>query len=118
MRKLSDAGTPDFNPQFNGHLIVVLGLFAPDPGEALHSFRKRRDKISRPTAGLFPMTSALWKLMGNQPPLAIPMLDFVSGYNEFDIAERHSWSLFDVQLRLGKASRAIMRPPRRQWSRA
>jgi hypothetical protein len=109
MRKLSDAGTPDFNPHFNGHLLVVLGLFPPNSGEQMHKFRERRKKISQPIKGLFPTTSALWQLMGNQPPLAIPLLEFCQGYNEVSIAERHSWSLWSVQERLGKGSRAVTR---------
>lgn len=109
MRSLSDAGTPEWNPNFNGHLLVVIGLIAPEPGEPLWSFQKRRAKFSKPTMKLFPITSALWKLMGHQPPLAIPMVEFCQGYSELDIAAKHDWSLWNVQDRLAKAARAALR---------
>lgn len=110
VKKLSDAGTPDLFSELLSHLQVQLGLVPPRSGESMKAFRKRRtDHKYSNTTRIFPFSSALWLLMGYQPPLAIPLVEFCKGYSEVQIADRFDWSLFNVQERITKGSRTAMK---------
>src|SRR6266550_772542 len=108
VKKLSEAGTPDLFSELLTHLEIQMGLKPPKAGESLKSFRKRRSNFSK-AAPIFPFSSALWLLMGYQPPLAVPLVEFCKGFSEIDIANKFDWSLFNVQERLGKASRTALK---------
>lgn len=100
-------GSPQMDPKLLAHVTVSMGLMPPEPGENLKEFRRRRELkgYSRPTPKLFPVASALWKLMGFQPPLALPLIRFCQGHTEHEIAEETGQSLFGVHLSLMKATR-------------
>lgn len=96
-------GGPATDPRMMSHLMVVVGLVPPDPTETMSAFRKRRRRQSWPSPKLFPFTSALWQLMGVQPPLARVFVEFCKGYSEIEIAQRSDLSLYNVTNRIVKA---------------
>jgi hypothetical protein len=100
-------GSPQMDPKLLAHVDIAMGLMPPQPGEDLKSFRRRREHqgYSRPTPKLFPFASALWKLMGFQPPLALALLRFCEGYAEDSIASAQGDSLFGIHIKLSKATR-------------
>lgn len=100
-------GSPQMDPKLLAHVTISMGLMPPLPGESLKSFRQRREfeGYSKPTPKLFPIASALWKLMGVQPPLALALIRFCQGLPEHKIAEETGQSLFGVHLALMKATR-------------
>lgn len=100
-------GSPQMDPKLLAHVDIAMGLIPPLPGEDLRTFRKRREDhgYSKPTPKLFPFASALWKLMGYQPPLALALLRFCEGRPESDIAREMNASLFGTHLTLMKAIR-------------
>jgi hypothetical protein len=97
------SGTKEFDFQFIEHISVSVGLVLPEPGESLWDFRRKRSRRSRPSPKHHPVTSALWELVGKQPPLAGPLLQFCQGYNELQVADRMDLSLYNVTDRLRKA---------------
>lgn len=132
-KTLASNGNPETKPKMVSHLHVVMGLKAPNPGERLSDFRKRRSALareqytarsplpghklflqtriepfSRPAPGLFPVTTALWKLMGYQPPLARVLIEGVNGSTEFQIAQLLETSVLDIYIRMAKAIRVGM----------
>lgn len=98
-------GSPQIDPRTLAHIMIYTGLIMPEPGESLKHFRKRRERLSKPTASLFPFASALWKLTGFQPPLARVLILFVQGKNELQIAETIDQSIYNTQDRLRKGAR-------------
>ena len=104
MREESGAfGSPQFDPRFISHVMLSAGLIAPNPGESMKEFRQRRRRTSYPSPHLFPFTSAVWELMGVQPPLAKVLVQFCQGYGEYEIADHMELSLYNVHERLRKA---------------
>lgn len=96
-------GAPQFDPRLLEHLMVSAGLVPPEPEQTLDEFRKQRSRQSNPNPKKFPFTTALWRLMGYQPPLATVLVKFCAGNTEVDIAQRMGLSLFNVTDRLRKA---------------
>jgi hypothetical protein len=132
-KTLATNGNPETTPKMVSHLHVVMGLIPPKPGENLQAYRKRRTSLareqyttrsplpdhklvkqtrqepfSRPAVGLFPVTSALWKLMGYQPPLGRVLIEGVNGRTEYEIADKLDSSVLDIHLRMAKAIRVGM----------
>jgi hypothetical protein len=132
-KTLADNGNPETTPKMISHMHVTMGLKPPEQGEALSDFRKRRSALareqyttrnpfdhskivqqyklepfSRPAPGLFPVTTALWRLMGYQPPLGRVLVLGVGGRTETDIAGMLSASVLDVYIRMAKAIRVAM----------
>jgi hypothetical protein len=102
-------GAPKLDPRTEAHIMASAGLIMPMPDEALKSFRRRRKRLSQPTASLFPYISALWHLTGYQPPLARVLIRFVEGRSEAEIASEMDQSLYNVQQRLAKSVRVANR---------
>lgn len=99
-------GAPQYHPHLITHLTVSMGLVPPEPGEKLTNYRRRRSRNHlNPSPKLFPFISALWELMGYQPPLARVLIKFCEGKNEIAIANEMDLSLYNVQERLSKAAR-------------
>lgn len=96
-------GAPQFDPRTIEHLMVSVGLVPPDPDESMERFRRRRRTQSKPSPNLYPFTTALWRLMGYQPPLARVLVQFCQGLTEIEIARSMDLSLFNVQDRLRKS---------------
>lgn len=96
-------GAPEIDPLLIEHAMVTVGLVPPLPGQALQQFRIERRKRSQPNPRLFPFTSALWELVGKQPPLARVMVLFCQGYSEVEIADRLNLSLYNAHERLRKS---------------
>lgn len=101
-RQLADNGNPEQAPRLISHVQVVEGFRPPRPNQNLRSYRLARKQYSRPAHGLFPFTSALWELMGYQPPLAIPLIRAISGENLPKIAENLDISIYNLQNRIEK----------------
>jgi hypothetical protein len=102
-------GSPQLDPRTLAHIMASSGLILPEPGENLKHFRHRREKLSKPTPKLFPFISALWKLVGYQPPLARVLIPFVQGQNEALIAYNLDESIYNVQERLSKGVRVAQK---------
>jgi hypothetical protein len=98
-------GGPSLDPQLLNHIGVSVGLVPPEPGQSLREFRTQRSVRSQPSPKRFPFSSALWLLMGVQPPLATVLVQFCEGYNEVEIGMKMDLSLYNVSDRLGKAVR-------------
>ena len=104
-------GSPQMDPKTEAHLVISMGLTPPKPGEPLKQYRKRREDhgYSRPTPKLFPFASALWRLMGYQPPLATALLRFCEGNDEEEIATSLGHSIIGTQIALMKATRIAVK---------
>lgn len=133
-KTLAENGNPETNPKFFSHLFLVQGLVLPRVDsdgnlEPLHEFRRRRgqlhcnadcptichkhrprerDHYTEPAWRLFPVASALWKLMGFQPPLGIVLVRGVNGFTEMQIAAQLETSLQNVHIRMAKAVRTAV----------
>lgn len=99
-------GSPQFDPRFVAHVMLTSGFVPPEPGEPMKAYRQRRRRISHPSPSLYPISSAVWELMGVQPPLAKVLVVFCQGYNELQIADQMDLSLYNVYTRLRKAVHA------------
>lgn len=129
-KTLAANGNPETSPKMVAHLHVIMGLLPPKEGESLQAYRKRRSAVSReqytarsplpdhklfqqtrqerfssPAPRLFPVTSALWKLMGYQPPLGRVLVEGVNGRTESQIAVKLATSVLDIHVRMAKAIR-------------
>lgn len=102
-KSLADNGNPQQTSSFQSHVQVSLGLVPPKKGQNLANFRRARKQYSQVAHGQFPITSALWELMGFQPPLAIPLIASISGEKAPEIAEKLDISIYNLQIRLQKA---------------
>lgn len=133
-RTLADNGNPETAPMFMSHLLVVMGLQAPPRDMDLREFRKNRNSLARgqytrrakvngklvpftytevqyrtkAAWSLYPVASALWKLMGYQPPLGIVLVRGVGGRTEREIASELDVSIWNVNQRMGKAIRTAL----------
>lgn len=119
-RTLAENGNPQTAPQFMSHLFVAVGLVPPAPDEDLREFREKRKPSrargqytvpaqSEPYWQLYPVSSALWKLMGYQPPLGRVIAPaVVRNLSEVDISYELRTTLVDVHVRMVKAIRTTM----------
>lgn len=132
-RVLAANGNPETSPKMISHLQLIMGLIPPKEGESLAQYKRRRtspsreqytvrsplphhklvqlprmESFSRPAPGLFPVTTALWKLMGVQPPLGRVLVDGVNGRREAEIARRLDTSALDIYIRMAKAIRVAV----------
>ena len=126
---LAENGNPQSLPNFLSHLFLVMGLKLPPKNKDgtdgnLGEFRRNRNSLAReqytrlPLAlapkkprlpfSQFPVTCALWKLMGYQPPLAIVLVKAIGGRDEAAIAREIDTSLMNVTIRMAKAVRTAM----------
>lgn len=96
-------GAPTIDPKLVSHLFLVVGLVPPAPHQSMREFRRLRSQRSKPNPKLYPFTTALWRLMGYQPPLARVLLLFCEGKSEIEIANEMDLSLYNVHDRLRKA---------------
>ena len=107
-RVLAENGNPEMAGKFVAHLETILGLKPPKKGESLSHFRASRVQYRR-AVSLFPVTSALHKLMGVQPPIANVTVKAVLGVPEESIAQELSYSLWNTFQMVSKGVRATMR---------
>lgn len=133
-KTLAENGNPETSPKFFAHLFLVQGLVSPRVDadgnlEPLHEFRRRRGQLrcsrdcpqpcfkhaprtreqyTEPAWRLFPVGSALWKLMGYQPPLGIVLVRGVNGRTESEIAKELETSRQNIHIRMAKAVRTVM----------
>lgn len=84
--------------------MISVGLVPPEPEQSLREFRLQRSRRSKPNPKLFPFTSALWQLMGVQPPLGRVLVKFCEGYSELEIGAQLDLSIYNVQERLRKST--------------
>lgn len=133
-RTLAENGNPQTTPRFMSHLTVVMGLQAPPKDVNLRDWQRKRnslargqytrrvkvgdklipqsfvsvEKFSSPAWMMYPVASALWKLMGYQPPLGIVLVRAVGGRTEPEIAHELDVSIWNVNIRMGKAIRTAL----------
>jgi hypothetical protein len=131
---LAENGNPETAPLFMSHLNVIMGLRAPEPGQDIKEFQRKRnslargqytrrvkvgsklvpqtfvqvERFSKPAWMLYPVASSLWKLMGYQPPLGIVLVRGVGGRTEREIASELDVSVWNVNIRMGKAIRTAL----------
>lgn len=94
---------PELDPTLVQHMMLTVGLVPPEPGEVLRDWKRKRYTRSRPSQKLHPVTTALWKLMEVQPPLATVLVKFCNGYSEVDIAREFDIPLVKAVERLRKS---------------
>lgn len=131
-KTLAENGNPETAPKFLAHLVLAMGLVPPRDDESLAEWRKRRNSLAREQyrrrspvgnrpylthlrverfsapSKLFPVASALWKLMGYQPPLGRALVPAVGGKNEIEISKTLGISYYDTHLRIAKGIRTVM----------
>lgn len=105
---LAENGNPQTDPRFLAHQETVLGLVPPKPGQSLREFRRSRARYMT-APGQYPVTSAIHQAMGLQPPIVIPVVRSIEGYSDFQIAEELDTSILNIQERMAKGIRFIMR---------
>lgn len=131
-KTLAENGNPEMSPKFVVHLNLIMGLAAPKLNQSLKEFRDQRNSLARrqytrrpkglpsqtyisvesyskPARSLFPVASALWVLMGYQPPLGIVLVRAVGGRTEAEIARELDVSLVNIHNRMAKAIRTALR---------
>jgi hypothetical protein len=130
-KSLAENGNPETHNSFLSHLVLSMGLIPPKKEQNLRDWRANRtsrgreqytvraprtkhlttaarnESFSRPNRQ-FPIASALWELMGYQPPLGIVLVKAVGGASEIQIAQVLDLSLYNVHVRLEKAIRAAL----------
>lgn len=111
-KTLTDNGNPQQTPKFISHVQVIEGFKPPTIGENLRKYRLARKQYTAPAHKIFPVSSALWELMGYQPPLARPLILLVSGYSDRKIAEIMGISIYNLHERLFKGVKLTL-----QWMR-
>lgn len=113
-KTLAENGNPQTADRFLSHLFLVMGLKPPRPDESLTEFRRKRthprarEQYTEPAWGSYPVASALWKLMGYQPPLGHVLVLGVGGQSEIDIAGKLDVSVVNVHIRMAKAVRTAI----------
>lgn len=130
-RTLAQNGNPESTPKFVAHLVLAMGLVPPKPDESLSAWRRKRESLAREQytarspldhrliqlqrvekysapSRLFPVASALWKLMGYQPPLGRVLVPAVGGRSEIEIAGMLQISYWDTHVRMAKGIRTVM----------
>lgn len=110
-KTLAENGKPQTAPMFMSHLKVIMGLKAPPRDVSLKQFKQSRARghYSSPARTIFPVASALWELMGYQPPLGIVVVRAVGGRNEFEIAKELNDSVRSIHIRMAKGVRTALR---------
>lgn len=107
---LAENGNPETSPRFWAHLEAQCGLVPPNPGQSLETFRLARERLyGKPSRRQFPVTHALWKMMGNQPKIARPLLRALWGQPEPTIAKEFNYTLFNTHSTIGKGVRLALR---------
>lgn len=103
---LAENGNPEVSPRFWAHIESQMGLVPPKPEEDLRSFRASRARAYRqPSRSQFPVTFALWKMMGYQPRLAKPLIRVLFGMAPEEISQ----STYRVHETIGKGVRMALR---------
>lgn len=105
---LAENGNPETHTVFLAHQETVLGLVPPASGQNLRDFRLARAQYTV-ARGLFPVTTAMVKAMGYQPPLVLPVVRAVQGFTEAEIAAQLDDSLWSIHIRISKGIRVILR---------
>lgn len=108
-KQLAENGNPECSPRFLKHLELAMGLKPPKKRQSLKHFRLTRERYSHASYGSFPVSSALWDMMGTQPPLAEPLFYKLAGLSDIDIAVKMGISLYNLHVRLRKATRLALR---------
>lgn len=84
---LAENGKPEIAPQFRRHLEVMVGLRPPDRGQNLREYRLARGQLCvPPRKASYPVSSALWDIMGKQPIIARCIIRSMVGQELADIA--------------------------------
>jgi hypothetical protein len=107
---LAENGNPETTPAFWSRIESAMGLEGPKPHQDLRKYRASRAmQYRQPSRGQFPVTSALWKMMGYQPKLAKPLVRSLLGVAPEAIGREFSLSVYRVHETLGKGVRFALR---------
>jgi len=107
--QLAENGDPQMSGEFVAHLEAALGMKAPLPGQSLRSYRRARGQLRKPSRQHLPAMYALWTLMGDQPPMAKPLLRMMLGATESDVSKELDMSLYNVHITVAKGVRTALR---------
>lgn len=112
-KTLADNGNPQQTGKLESHVSVTEGIIAIRADQTTKQFsRARRNMGSAPSPNLFPFASALWEVMGRQPPLGIPLARSVLGETEVEVANALGYSLYNT---LGRLSKGVDMAVRLVW---
>lgn len=119
-KTLADNGNPQQTGKLESHVSVVEGIFAPGTMTLKQFSRARGHLGSAPAPNIFPFSSALWTVIGRQPPLGWPLYLAVRGFSEEEIAKEMGVSIYNVNERLSKgvdmAAKLVRKYDERKWA--
>lgn len=102
-RSLADNGNPQQVGKLESHVKVVEGIIAPLENQSLEAFSRVRNALeTRPATKQFPFASALWEMMGKQPPLGLTLV-YAIHYPLDEVAAKLGVSVLNAHERLAKA---------------
>jgi hypothetical protein len=105
-KQLTTNGNPQQTPLLLAHVQLIEGLKPPQPWQSTKQYRLARGQLdTKPAHEIFPYTSALWELMGYQPPIATPLVKALYGKTETEIAAELKTSQYSVFVSIAKAVR-------------
>lgn len=103
VHELAENGNPRQTDRLNSHVQVIEGLFPPLQNQSVRSFSRARGQLgSHPAPNIFPFASAIWEVLGKQPPLGWPLYEAVRGVAIPEIARNMDLSLYNVNERIMK----------------
>lgn len=107
---LADNGKPEISPQFRRHLEAATGLIPPKPQQSLREYRLAREQYTRrPRKNDYPVTAALWEIMGKQPIIAQSVFRSLCGQDAVDIATDLGITPYGAYKATAKGIRMILR---------
>jgi len=107
---LAENGNPETAPRFWAHLKANLGLIPPDPEIDLNSYRLARKRLyGVPSKKQYPITAALYEIMGVQPKLATPLVLFFCGASMDQIRAEMKMTTYGLHQSMAKGMRMIVR---------
>jgi hypothetical protein len=109
-KQLAENGKPELSSQFRRHLEVNMGLVPPKPGENLRQYRLAREQYTRkPRKNDYPVTAALYQMMGSQPIIAQSLFRSLCGQELVQIAEDLHITPYGAYQATAKGIRMVLR---------
>lgn len=107
---LAENGKPEQAAQFRRFIEVNFGLLPPEPGQNLREYRLARGQLCKPPKKAeYPITAALWNIMGFQPIIAQSTLRSLCGQDALDQAKDLKISPYGAYQATAKGIRMILR---------
>jgi hypothetical protein len=109
-KQLAENGNPELHATFRKHLEVAVGLRPPEPHQPLREYRLARKQYSvPPRKGSYPVSAALWDIMGKQPIIARCMIRSMLGQDFLQIAEDLDITPYGAYQATAKGIRMVLR---------